>query len=169
MVEVGSGISLHALHRLLASHSLAMSNLGSISDQSIGGIITTATHGSGTSFPVISASVLSVTLITADTSVVTISRDQDKDLFLATLCGLGTTGLILRVRMQVEKAFRLDETVEPVLFEEFAKDGNFEEIGRSSEHTRAWWFPQAKSVSVGRASRSYEVSFLRIRRPFSLG
>ena len=140
-----------------------MSNLGSISDQSIGGIITTATHGSGVTFPVLSSSVLSLTLINADTSIVTCSRESNKDLFIATLCGLGTTGLILRVRMQVEKAFRLDETVEPVAFEDFVD--NFEQIGKSSEHTRAWWFPQAKAFSVGRANRSYQVSSHASPRP----
>jgi L-gulonolactone oxidase len=135
---------------------MAMSNVGSISDQSIGGIITTATHGSGVNFSVLSASVLSLTLIKSDTSIVTCSRENDEDLFIATLCGLGTTGLILRVRMQVEKAFRLDETVEPVEFDEFVWD--FDQIGKSSEHTRAWWFHQAGAFSVGRANRSYQVS-----------
>lgn len=151
-------MSLHALHRVLAANDLAMSNVGSISDQSIGGIITTASHGSGVDFPVISAGILQLTLILSDTSVVTCSRDANPDLFLATLCGLGTTGFILRVKIQVEKAFRLEETAEPMLFTDFVRDETFEEIGSSSEHTRVWWFPHADSVSVGRANRTYAVS-----------
>lgn len=135
-----------------------MSNVGSISDQSLGGIITTATHGSGTSFPVISSGVISLSLLKADGSVVECSRENNKELFLATLCGLGTTGLILRVRLQVEKAFRLRETVEPLTFDQFVDEGAFKDIGSSSEHTRAWWFPQVDSVSVARANRTYDVS-----------
>jgi L-gulonolactone oxidase len=158
VIEAQAGISLHALHRTLGAHDLAMSNVGSISDQSLGGIITTATHGSGTSYPVISAGVLSLTLILADTTVVSCSRDANPELFLATLCGLGTTGLILRVRLQVEKAFRLREDVRPMRFDDFVDDKTFAAIGPSSEHTRAWWFPQVDSVSVGTANRTYDVS-----------
>ncbi|CED85400.1 l-gulonolactone d-arabinono--lactone oxidase [Phaffia rhodozyma] len=154
VVEVQSGISLHAFHRLLASHGLAMSNLGSISDQSIGGILTTATHGSGVDYPVISAGVTSLTMLLADNTIVECSRESFEDLFLATLCGLGTTGMILRVRIAVERAFRLDETIEPVEFDQFVEPDNFERIAGSSQHTRVWWFPQVGKVSVGCANRT---------------
>lgn len=132
-----------------------MSNVGSISDQSLGGIITTATHGSGVAYPVISAGVLSLTVVLPDASVVSCSREANPDLFAATLCGLGTTGLILRVRLQVERAFRLREAVRPMRFDAFVDE--IEQIGGSSEHTRAWWFPQVDSVSVAEANRTYDV------------
>lgn len=64
----------------------------------------------------------------------------------------------MTIKMQVEKAFRLDERIEPIAFDEFADPSTFEEIGKSSEHTRAWWFPQAKAVSIGRANRTQAVS-----------
>jgi len=43
-----SGTILHDVHSLLANHSpsLAIPNIGSISDQTIGGLISTASHGS---------------------------------------------------------------------------------------------------------------------------
>ena len=58
-----AGITLHALHEELGKHHLAMRNLGSISDQTLGGIVTTATHGSGMDHKVLSTYVLSLTLL----------------------------------------------------------------------------------------------------------
>jgi L-gulonolactone oxidase len=58
-----SGITLHVLHAELAKHNLAMINVGSISDQTLGGIVTTATHGSGINYGVISTHVIALTIL----------------------------------------------------------------------------------------------------------
>lgn len=47
---VEAGMSLHTLHKVLRENGLALSNLGSISDQSIAGVMATATHGTGAHF-----------------------------------------------------------------------------------------------------------------------
>lgn len=47
---VEAGMSLHKLHKVLRENGLALSNLGSISDQSIAGVMATATHGTGAHF-----------------------------------------------------------------------------------------------------------------------
>jgi L-gulonolactone oxidase len=44
---VQAGMSLHQLHIVLRENGLALSNLGSISDQTIAGVMATATHGTG--------------------------------------------------------------------------------------------------------------------------
>lgn len=49
-VTVEAGMSLHKLHVVLRENGLALSNLGSISDQSIAGVMATATHGTGAHF-----------------------------------------------------------------------------------------------------------------------
>lgn len=55
--SVQAGMTLHELHRVLAENGLALSNLGSISDQTIAGVMATATHGTGASFKSLSAMV----------------------------------------------------------------------------------------------------------------
>jgi len=149
-------MTLHALHQLLASHGLAMRNVGSISDQSMAGIITTATHGSGLAFRVMSDDVLSLTMLMADGNIIRCSRDESPDLFMATLCGLGATGLILTVQLAVEKAFRLRDLGKTITFDEAIAD--FDLIVNSAEHVRLWWFPQVNRVRVSSASRTYQVS-----------
>lgn len=50
-ITVEAGMKLHQLHEYLEFHEMAMSNLGSISDQSVAGLMSTATHGTGAEYP----------------------------------------------------------------------------------------------------------------------
>ncbi|KAI0946179.1 hypothetical protein AcV7_010218 [Taiwanofungus camphoratus] len=154
-VVAQAGITLHALHAELEAHGLAMINVGSISDQTLGGIVTTATHGSGIAFKVLSTHVLSLVLLLADGSRVECSRHERSDLFMASLCGLGSTGIILQVRLEVQPAFRLKELQRTVAFDDAVH--NLDTIVHAAEHVRLWWFPQAGVVRVSSADRTLEV------------
>ncbi|GBE87097.1 L-gulonolactone/D-arabinono-1,4-lactone oxidase [Sparassis latifolia] len=153
-VVAQGGIILQSLHDALEAHNLAMINLGSISDQSLAGVVTTATHGSGMSYKVLSTHVLSLVLLLADGSRVLCSHQERPDLFTASLCGLGSTGLILEIRLEVERAFRLKEVQEMRAFDEVVSD--VDAIATAAEHVRLWWFPQAGVVRVCSANRTSE-------------
>lgn len=56
---VEAGMSLHKLHQVLRENGLALSNLGSISDQTIAGVMATATHGTGAEYGCLSTMVCS--------------------------------------------------------------------------------------------------------------
>lgn len=151
---------LHAIHADLArcDPPLALPNIGSISDQTIGGLISTASHGSGVKFPVLSQHVRSLTLVLPlpGAPVVRASPTEDVELFKASLCGLGATGLMVQVEIEVEEAFRLKETKEGRSVDEVLE--NLDEIKQSAEHVRVWWYPDGQGMVVGRANRTYGVS-----------
>ncbi|KAG2006051.1 FAD binding domain-containing protein [Coprinopsis cinerea AmutBmut pab1-1] len=149
-----AGITLNDLHRELAKNNLAMSNVGSISEQTLAGVITTGTHGSGIEYKVLSDSVLALTLLVADGSRVTCSRNENADLFIATLCGLGSTGVILSIQFEVEPAYRLKEEQESVPFDEFVS--NMDTLVHSAEHARFWWFPTSDTVRCSYSNRTSE-------------
>ncbi|KAK1925844.1 putative D-arabinono-1,4-lactone oxidase [Papiliotrema laurentii] len=153
-----AGTILHDIHAELAQTQppLALPNIGSISDQTIGGLISTASHGSGIHFPVLSKHVKSLTLALPlpGAPVVRASPTEDPELFQASLCGLGATGLLLEVEIEVEAAFRLRETKEAKSVE-YVLD-NLDEIKGSAQHVRVWWYPDGKGMVVGRADRTYE-------------
>ncbi|KIM65536.1 hypothetical protein SCLCIDRAFT_112790 [Scleroderma citrinum Foug A] len=153
-VVVQAGITLDALHAQLAKYALAMINVGSISDQTLGGIVTTATHGTGINYGVISTHVMALTLLLADGSRVSCSRTDRPDLFIASVCGLGGTGLILDVTLQVERLFRLREAQEMLPFHNCIR--NLHSVVHASQHVRLWWFPAADQVRVCSADRSVE-------------
>ncbi|KAH0833971.1 D-arabinono-1,4-lactone oxidase-domain-containing protein [Lanmaoa asiatica] len=149
-----AGITLDALHAALAKHGLAMINVGSISDQTLGGIITTATHGTGINYGVISTHVIALSLLLADGTRVYCSRQERPDLFIASICGLGSTGLILSVTLQVEPAFRLKETQRTLAFQDCVR--NIDALVKASQHVRLWWFPAADTIRVSSADRTVE-------------
>lgn len=153
-------MTLSALHAELAKHGLAMINLGSISDQTLAGVVATATHGTGIHLKVISTHVLALTLLLADGSIVRCSRTECSELFTASLCGLGATGLMLDITLEVGPAFRLKETQESVPFGNVVQNINM--IANSAEHVRLWWFPQADIVRVSSANRTDEVRVLSL-------
>ncbi|KAG8215222.1 hypothetical protein J3R82DRAFT_8765 [Butyriboletus roseoflavus] len=155
-VVAEAGITLDALHAELAKRGLAMINVGSISDQTLGGIITTATHGTGINYGVISTHVIALSLLLADGTRVSCSRQERPDLFIASICGLGSTGLILSVTLQVEPAFRLRETQRSLTFHECVR--NLDTLVPASQHVRVWWYPAADTMRVFSADRTVEVS-----------
>ena len=154
-VVAQAGITLNALHAALAAHGLAMINLGSISDQSLAGVVTTATHGTGIAHPVLSMYVRALSLLLADGSRVRCSRECDPDLFMASICGLGSTGLILDITLEVQPAFRLIERQESRPFDDFLE--NMRSLVHADKFVRFWWFPQADTVRVSSFHETTEV------------
>lgn len=140
--------------------NLAMINVGSISDQTLGGIVTTATHGSGINYGVISTHVLALKVLLADGNIVHCSRQERPELFIASICGLGSTGLLLDIKLEVEPAFRLREELDTFKFDD-AVD-NMEALVDASEHVRFWWFVSDGSIRVSSANRTQDVSALTI-------
>jgi L-gulonolactone oxidase len=132
-----------------------MTNLGSISEQSLAGVMTTATHGSGINFGVLSTQVRALSLLLADGSRACCSRTERPDLFLATICGLGATGIILSIQLDVEPIFRLREVQQSLSFDEVVQ--NLDHHVHSAEHVRFWWFPTMDVVRCSYSSRTNEV------------
>lgn len=145
------------MHAALAAHNppLALRNIGSISDQTIGGLISTATHGSGVDYPVISEDVQSLDMVIPldGAPVVHTSRKEDAQLFAASQCGLGATGLILNVQITVEPAYRLEEVKVSYPVDEVLE--HLDEIKGSAQHVRVWWYPDGRGMVVARANRTY--------------
>ncbi|ETW79727.1 hypothetical protein HETIRDRAFT_63784 [Heterobasidion irregulare TC 32-1] len=153
-VRAQGGITLQRLHAGLEAHGLAMINLGSISEQTLAGMVTTATHGTGITHQILSTHVQQLTLLLANGSRVRCSRSDRPDLFLASLCGLGSTGLILDVQLLVTPAFRLREVQETFKFDSIVD--NLDEMVNSAEYVRLWWWPQAGDVRLSTMDKTLE-------------
>ncbi|KAI8069913.1 D-arabinono-1,4-lactone oxidase-domain-containing protein, partial [Gongronella butleri] len=153
VVSVQGGTSLHKLHVVLKENGLAMSNLGSISDQTIAGVMATASHGTGAHFGCLSTSIVDMTLVTANGDVVRCSASENSDLFKAAQCHLGALGIVVRVSLLVEPAFRLEAIQRPYKFFDDILP-NWDEVLHSSEHTRVWWYPHTDDCVVWRANRT---------------
>ena len=151
-VVVEAGIRIGALNMALAERGLALSNVGSIDEQSIAGAISTATHGSGRNHGVLSTQVVGLRLLTMDGVVHTLSAQSQPALFDAARVGLGCLGIITAVTLQCVPAFRLEEVATPMSVSE-AVD-RLPALLDAGEYVKMWWLPGSDTVQVFSASHT---------------
>lgn len=118
----------------------ALSSLGSISEQTLGGAIGTGIHGTGLNYGILSTHVKKVTFITSEGEVRSASEDdEDKDLFNALLCNLGCLGIITEFVLELEPKYDLRSVQYPSSLNFILN--NYNELLNTGEHVRFWWFP----------------------------
>ena len=74
---VESGCTLRALQRVLWSHGLALATTTAFGDETVGGAVSVASHGSGGAVSSLSAELIRLRLVTASAEVVELSRAHD--------------------------------------------------------------------------------------------
>jgi L-gulonolactone oxidase len=151
---VEGGILLSELNTALDAEGMALSCLGSISDQTLAGAVCTGTHGTGITYGVISSTVLSLDLVTVPHgALVHCSRTERPQLFQAALCSLGALGVLVRITIQCEPAFQLECTAFPRKLE-WVLQRLDSELLHSAEHFRFWWFPHTDNAVVTQMNRT---------------
>jgi L-gulonolactone oxidase len=151
-VTVEGGIPLWKLNEELAQRGLALSNLGDIDRQSISGAVSTATHGGGARFGGLATFVTGLELVTAAGEVVQCSAEVEPELFACARVSLGALGVITKVTLQCEPAFRLHAVERPCTVEELVRD--LDEIADANEHIDCYWFPHTDVATVKVANRT---------------
>jgi hypothetical protein len=126
LVWVGSGTHLRTLNPALEQMGLALRNMGGYDAQTIAGVISTSTHGSGLAFGPFPDAVRSLELVVSGGRALRLEPAdgptdpaafadgrleliQDDERFAAAICGLGTLGLLYRVMIEVREKFWLKE------------------------------------------------------------
>jgi hypothetical protein len=142
LVRVEAGMRIRDLNRWLdREHGLALSNMGGYDGQTIAGVISTSTHGSGLSFGPLSDFVRSVDLVAARGKLYRIEPEhgptdpelwkpehpdwelvQDDDRFAAVRVGMGCLGVIYAVMLAVEPAYLLTEVRKLSTWEDLRDD-----------------------------------------------
>jgi hypothetical protein len=126
LVRVRGGTHLHQLNAELDAAGLALKNMGGYDAQTLAGVVSTSTHGSGLRFGPFPDVVRSLDLVTSGGDVVRVEPDggitdpvrhagrlvQNDDTFAAAVCGLGTIGLIHSLVVEVREKFWLQEVRE---------------------------------------------------------
>jgi xylitol oxidase len=98
-----------ALAQALEAEGLALHNLASLPHVSVGGAISTATHGSGDRNGNLATAVAGLELVASNGEIVRASRG-DAD-FEGMVVGLGALGAVIRVTLDVEPAYQVRQTV----------------------------------------------------------
>lgn len=104
---VGAGAVLSELGRALYEHDLALPNYGDVATQTIGGAISTGTHGTGPAQQNLSQMLLRVTLVDGEGRVRRIERD-DLGRLRAARVALGTLGAFTTITLKLVPAFDVE-------------------------------------------------------------
>jgi L-gulono-1,4-lactone dehydrogenase len=136
LLNVESGITIRSLNKALHERGLAFINLGGYDGQTICGVTSTSTHGSGIAYPPLCDFIKSMEIVScrgkvwriepSQTSGMALTNPaaytaahpdpethelvQDDDWFHAALVGMGCLGVIYSVVLEVREAFLLRET-----------------------------------------------------------
>lgn len=106
--RIGAGQPLGQLTSKLHHLGQALSNMGDIDDQTVGGALATATHGTGAQFGCYPSMLQELTLIDGTGRKQVLSRDADADLFRAMAVGIGTGGIVTEAVINTVAPYRLD-------------------------------------------------------------
>jgi xylitol oxidase len=125
-VSFGAGLTYGELATALNAEGLAVHNLASLPHISVAGAVMTATHGSGEGNGNLATAVAGLELVTSNGEIFKASRgDADFD---GLVVGLGATGAVTRMTLDVEPAYEVRQRV----FEGLSWDAlaeHFDEIG----------------------------------------
>ncbi|MGK9146109.1 FAD-binding protein [Plantibacter flavus] len=108
-VTIGAGTRYGIAAAWLAERGLALHNMGSLPHISIGGAIATGTHGSGNGNGILSTAVSGLDYVDAQGDLVHARRGDPG--FDGLVVGLGAYGVVVRVTLDVQPAYRVRQDV----------------------------------------------------------
>jgi L-gulonolactone oxidase len=161
-VRVEAGITIRALSAALATHGLALENLGDIDVQTIAGAIATGTHGTGARLRNISAQVEALELVLADGStLVCAADDADPSAYLAARVGVGSLGVVSAVTLRCVPAFTLRGVDAPAPLEDTL--ARLDALGTANDHFECFVFPHTRTALTRTNNRVEEAPRPRSR------
>ncbi|SDM06937.1 xylitol oxidase [Nonomuraea maritima] len=142
-VRVGARMTYARLAPLLHEAGFALENMASLPHISVAGSVATATHGSGDAVRCLAAAVSAVELVTADGSLLSLSRG-DAD-FPGAVVALGALGVVTSLTLDLVPAFELRQYVREGLtvealdhFEAIMSSGYSVSLFTDWRDTRVW-------------------------------
>lgn len=143
---VSAGSKIYSLGKPLHAAGLALKNQGDIDRQAIAGACATGTHGTGKTLQNLSASVVGMTVATADGELITSDESQRQQIYEAARLSLGAFGIITRLKLQLRESYKLKEAGLKMQYEALAP----QILDFIEKHNRFefFWFPQSDEANV---------------------
>lgn len=118
--RIGAGGQLGAIAEKLHGLGHAFANMGDINDQTFGGALATATHGTGLGFGCYSSRLTELTLIDGRGEEQVLTADTDA--LRAMAVGIGTGGVVTEAVMKTTTPYRLDRRRYAIALEDMLDD-----------------------------------------------
>jgi len=154
LVRVQAGMRLRDFNRALAEHGLSLPIVGSIAEQSLGGLVATGTHGSSLRHGNLATLIVAMRLVSGTGEVVELPEGDPR--LLGARVNLGALGIVTEVTLRVESMFAVAEESVPMGFE--AALAAFPAFIRDHEYAKLWWLPHTDAALLFRGDRVTEPS-----------
>lgn len=140
------GMTVKEAGKDLFRYGLAMPNTGDVDVQTLAGAIATGTHGTGKELQNLSAMLIGVRMVTGTGEIVDLSREEDKDLFRALQVALGTCGIFLKMKLQLQPKYELQRKEWCVPIEKCLQ--NYEEHMNNNRNFDFYWYPRSEMAKI---------------------
>ncbi|CAM3364076.1 FAD/FMN-containing dehydrogenase [Paracoccus aminovorans] len=141
-VTASAGTTINELVKVLKAEGLSMINQGDIDSQAIAGALTTGTHGTGATLPVLADAIVGMKLVQPDGSILVVD-ETTPDLLLAGRVSLGLLGAISEMTLQLTDSYRLRERIWREDFESAME--MHDELAAKHRHFSFFWCPYEES------------------------
>jgi FAD/FMN-containing dehydrogenase len=135
-VKVEAGYRLKHLIPRLRDDNLGLRNIGSITEQSIAGAISTGTHGTGLTLGSIGTQIIGVRLVSGTGDIVNIT-DQEPDRLNAARLNLGALGIITQMTIQCVADYDLECATYFCKFDSIVD--KMETLAQTNTRVKFWW------------------------------
>jgi L-gulonolactone oxidase len=161
-VSVEAGCSLEALENTLREHSLALPSSCSIAEPTLGGMISTGTHGTGLRHRSYASAVRELEVVTAEGDCFRISDIENASYLPAARLSLGALGVITALTFDCVPAFRVEAHYQPQPFETVLEC--LANRAGENEFFSFWWLPGTPLSQTMIARRVEEAMEHKARR-----
>ncbi|MDT0649009.1 D-arabinono-1,4-lactone oxidase [Autumnicola edwardsiae] len=146
LATVLAGMTIKEAGKDLYRHGLAMHNTGDVDVQTVAGAIGTGTHGTGRELPNLSSMLVGVRMFTGTGEIIDTNIEEDKELFRALRVAMGTCGIFIKMRLQLQPFFRLTRKEWCVPLEKCL--GNLEELQERNRNFDFYWYPRSDMAKI---------------------
>jgi len=133
---VQAGIRLKDLIHNLELDGLGLRNIGSITEQSIAGAMSTGTHGTGIQFGNIPTSIVGMKIATGTGDLLTI-KETDTELLDAARVSVGALGIVTQVTIDVVPMYDLEHRTYFCKFDDVID--KFDTLNQENARFLVWW------------------------------
>ncbi len=99
-IRIDAGFLIGDVSKILALHGLCLPSLPFLTDATVGGMVSTASHGTSPNWGTLSDSVDSITLVTSKGEIIEISEESNFHLLRAARVSIGLLGVITEIELQ---------------------------------------------------------------------
>lgn len=110
-VTVEGGIKYGEFCKYLDENGYALHNLASLPHISVAGACATSTHGSGIKNGSLATAVVAIELVNGKGELVHLTKENDGDEFLGAVVNLGALGIVTKLTLGLQPAFKMKQVV----------------------------------------------------------